>query len=72
MAYPVLTEKQGEFVAQFKATVVVQPKSTVILCGGRALARDGLDSDKKVKDEALATLIASELWKEEKKKKEKK
>jgi hypothetical protein len=51
---------------------VVQPKSTVILCGNRAFARDGLDSDKKVKDEALASLIASELWKEEKKKKEKK
>ena len=36
-SYPVLTEKAGIFVAQFKATVVVQPKSTAILCGGRAL-----------------------------------
>lgn len=72
MAYPVLTEKPGEFVAQFKATVAIQPKSTVILCGGKALAREGLDSDKKVKNEELAKLIASDLWKEEKPKKEKK
>lgn len=72
MAYPVLQDKTGDFVAQFKATVVVQPKSTAILCGGRALARTGLDSDKKVKDADLAALIASELWKEEKPKKEKK
>jgi methionine aminopeptidase len=52
-AYPVLTEKPGEFVAQFKATVVVQPKSTAILSGGKALNKAGLDSDKKLKNEDL-------------------
>lgn len=51
--YPVLTEKPGEFVAQFKATVVVQPKSTAILSGGKALNKAGLDSDKKLKNEDL-------------------
>jgi hypothetical protein len=71
-AYPVLTEKAGEFVAQFKATVVVQPKSTAILSGGRALDKAGLDSDKKLKNEEMKKLIASELWKVEKEKKEKK
>jgi methionyl aminopeptidase len=70
--YPVLTEKPGNYVAQFKATVVVQPKSTAILCGGKALNKTGLDTDKKIKDADLATLIASELWKKEEKKKEKK
>jgi methionine aminopeptidase len=34
MDYPILKEKAGETVAQFKATVVVQPKSVAILCGG--------------------------------------
>jgi methionine aminopeptidase len=34
MDYPILQEKAGEFVAQFKGTVVVQPKSVAILCGG--------------------------------------
>ncbi len=71
-AYPVLTEKKGEYVAQFKATVVVQPKSTAILSGGRALDKAGLDSDKKLKNEEMKKLIASELWKVEKEKKEKK
>jgi hypothetical protein len=70
VGYPVLKEKDGEFIAQFKATVVVQPKSTVILCGGRALDRSGLECDKKIKDAELAALIASDLWKKEDKKKE--
>ena len=71
-AYPVLKEKDGEFIAQFKATVVVQPKSTVILCGGKALNKAGIESDKKIKDADLAKLIASDLWKKEKEDKKKK
>lgn len=67
-AFPVLKEKDGEFIAQFKGTVVVQPKSTVILCGGKALDKTGLECDKKIKDEKLAALIASDLWKKEDKK----
>jgi len=70
--YPVLTEKAGDYVAQFKATVVVQPKSTAILSGGRALDKSGLDSDKKLKNEDMVKLVASELWKVEKEKKDKK
>lgn len=69
MDYPILQEKAGEFVAQFKATVVVQPKSTAILCGGKALfGADGFVSDKKL-DADSAALVASELWKKEEKKK---
>jgi hypothetical protein len=69
MDYPILQEKAGEFVAQFKATVVVQPKSTAILCGGKALVgADGYVSDKKL-DADSAALVASELWKKEEKKK---
>lgn len=72
MDYPILAETKGEFVAQFKATVVVQPKSVAILCGGKALhGADGYVSDKKLSDE-LNTLIASDLWKKEEKKKTKK
>lgn len=71
MSYPVLAEKKGEFVAQFKATVAVQPKSTAILCGARPLA-DGVKSEKSIKNDELKALIASELWKKEEKKKEKK
>lgn len=73
MEYPVLTDKPGNYVAQFKATVVVQPRSTALICGGREIINlDGIDTDKKIKDETLAALVAGPLWKEEKKKKEKK
>jgi len=73
MDYPILNEKTGEFVAQFKATVVVQPKSVAILCGGKALhGADGYVSDKSITDADLKALIASDLWKKEEKKKVKK
>ena len=73
MPYPVLSEKAGEIVAQFKCTIAVQPKSVAILCGGRDLVnKDGLKTDKKVGNAELAGLIASDLWKKEEKKKEKK
>ena len=69
MEYPVLTDKPGNYVAQFKATVVVQPRSTALICGGRDIINlDGIDTDKKIKDEALAALIAAPLWKSEKQK----
>ena len=74
MDYPVLGEKKGEFIAQFKATIAIQPKSVAILCGGRDLVgKDGYESDKKIKNEELNALIAGDLWKAEPKpKKEKK
>jgi len=73
MDYPVLTEKKGDFIAQFKATIAVQPKSVAILCGGRDLVgRDALQTDKKIENAELQALIASDLWKAEEKKKEKK
>jgi curved DNA binding protein len=73
MGYPVLTEKVGEFVAQFKGTIVVQPKSTAILCGGRDLVNaDGYKTENSIKDEDLKALLAAPLWKEEKVKKAKK
>jgi curved DNA binding protein len=72
MAYPVLTDKPGEIVAHFKATVAVQTKSVVILCGGREFKRDGIESDKKITSEELKGVIAGDLWKKEEKKKEKK
>jgi len=69
--YPVLTEKAGEIVAQFKCTIAVLPRSTVVLAGDLPLAAR-FESDKKVADPELAALIASDLWKKEDKKKGKK
>lgn len=69
MPYPVLIEKQGEFVAQFKATVAVQPKSVAILCGGKTFGLEGVESEKSIKSEELKNLVNSSLWKKEDKKK---
>lgn len=69
--YPVMTESKGEYCAQFKCTVVVQPKSTVILAGGKALT-DKLDSEFSVQDAELKAVIDGEFWKREEKKKEQK
>jgi curved DNA binding protein len=71
-AYPVLVEKPGEFVAQFKATIAVLPRSTVVLAGELPLATDRFETDKKINDPELQTLINSGLWKKEDKKKGKK
>jgi len=42
-----------------------------MICGGHALAgKEGLVTEKKIKNEELAKLIAGEMWKEEKKQQE--
>lgn len=61
-AYPVLVEKQGETVAQFKCTIVVQGKSTVVLAQGPALNQARFETEKRIQDEGLRSLIAGELW----------
>jgi len=72
MDYPVLGEKKGEFIAQFKATIAIQPKSITILCGGRDLVgKDGYQTDKKIENADLVALIKADMWKEEDKKKKK-
>ncbi len=68
-SFPVLTDKPGEFIAQFKATVAVQSKAVVILCGGRALNTDGIVSEKSIKSDELKQVISRDLWKKEETKK---
>ena len=60
-AYPIVEEKQGEIVAQFKSTVAILPKSTVILAGNMPL-------DERITDQELLDLLASDLWKRQDKK----
>lgn len=68
-AYPVLVEKTGEYVAQFKCTIAVLPKSTVVLAGDLPLALERFETEKRVNDVELINLLESELWKKEDKKK---
>lgn len=62
MPYPVLTEKNGEFVAQFKCTIALLPKKTEIIAGGKTLETKQFNSDKSVSDEGLKKLLAQDLW----------
>lgn len=65
--YAVLTERPGEFVAQFKATVVVQPRSTAVIAGGAPLDTARYSSEHSVQDAELVELLAKDLWKKPKK-----
>ena len=67
--YPVLSEKAGEFVAQFKATIVVQPRSTAVIAGGAPLNVSRFQSEHSVQDADLQAVLAKDLWKKEKAKK---
>jgi hypothetical protein len=70
--YPVLVEKAGELVAQFKCTIAVLPKSTVILAGDLPFDKTKFETIKSIQNEEVKTLIAQDLWKKEEKKKAKK
>jgi curved DNA binding protein len=67
--YPVLVEKAGEFVAQFKCTIAILPRSTVILAGDVPVPVERYQSEKQIKDTELVSILDSELWKKEDKKK---
>ena len=67
--YPVLTEKAGELVAQFKTTIAVLPRSTAVLAGELAIPVARFETEKKIADPELSALIAGDLWKKEDKKK---
>lgn len=47
-AYPVLVEKPGEFVVQFKCTIAVQPRSTVILAGLQPVTKERFETEKQI------------------------
>ena len=72
IAYPVLTEKSGEFVAQFKCTIAMLPRSATVLAGDLPFDEKRFESDKSIKNEEVQKLLASDLWKKEDKKKAKK
>lgn len=66
-AYPVLTEKAGEFVAQFKYTVAILKNSTIVLAG-LPLKTEEHKSEHKIEDQELVTLISQSLDKKDQKK----
>ena len=59
-AYPVLSEKKGEIVAQFKYTIAVREEGPIILAG-LPLDVTKFESDKKVTDEKITKTLESNL-----------
>lgn len=64
--FPVLTEKEGQFVAHFKSTVAILPRSTVVLAGALAPAADKIAA---IKSDEVKGLVTKDLWTKEKEKK---
>jgi len=69
--YPVLTEKAGEFVAQFKFTVLLLPGGTKKITGLSFTQEPLLKTEFSVKDEELRTILLSTTNPKKKKKKAK-
>lgn len=69
LAYPVLQEKAGEVVAQFKSTVAVLPRSTVVLAGNLPFDEGRFAPEDTIKTESVKDLVSREMWKKDDKKK---
>jgi len=68
--YPVLTEKAGDFVAQFKATVVLLPTGTLVL-GEPAFDESLYETTYKIEDKEILDLLAQSLDRKKAKKEKK-
>lgn len=58
--YPVLSEKKGDIVAQFKYTIAVREEGPVVICG-LPLDVSKFTTDKKVTDENIVKTLSSNL-----------
>lgn len=69
LPYPVYQEKTGEVVAQFKSTVAVLPRSTVVLAGAVSFDEAKYVPEVTLGDGPAKALVTRELWKKDDKKK---
>lgn len=65
--FPVLVEKEGEFVAHFKSTIAILPRSTAVLAGALPFdsARYEATATHSIKNEEVKTMITKDLWKKQ-------
>jgi len=68
--YPVYYEKEGEFVAEFKFTVLIMPNNTMKITG-LPVDLDCYQTDNSITDEAVKSLLQLSLVTKNKKKKSK-
>lgn len=66
--YPVLVEKEGDFVAHFKFTAMLLPSGKTARITAGPPGKPNATSDKELKDEALVALLAQEAEVKKKKK----
>lgn len=69
--YPVLYEKDGEYVAQFKFTVLLMPNGPLRITHG-SWDPESIQSEHSIKDEELKKILSSQISKKSQKKKKKK
>lgn len=62
--YPVMVEKQGESVCNFKATVMIGTSATSVLTE-QTLELDQFKTDKRVKDKQVLDILALSMDKDE-------
>lgn len=62
-----LVEKEGEYVAHFKSTVIILAKSTQVIAGALPYdtARLEATATKKIENEEVKALVTRDLWKKQ-------
>lgn len=70
--YNVLWEKEGEFVAQFKFTLLLMPNGPIRITQGPAFDNDIVESEYSIKNEDIKSVLASSVSRKAQKKKKKK
>lgn len=65
--YPVLSEREGDYVAQFKCTVLVMPTGLLKITGLSAPDPNVYSTERKIEDEKLAKLVTESLKPKKKK-----
>ncbi|KAK2956260.1 putative Proliferation-associated protein A [Blattamonas nauphoetae] len=66
--YPQIFEKNGEFVAQFKATVMVTPRGIDHIAGLKLPPQENVKSEKKLEDPEILTVLQAAIGTKKKKK----
>lgn len=70
--YPVIFEREGEIVAQFKFTVLLMPSGPLRITGGPAFDPEMFKSDKKIEDQQILDLLSQQIRPTKKQNKKKK
>jgi curved DNA binding protein len=70
--YPVIFEREGEIVAQFKFTVLLMPSGPLRITSGPAFEPEMYTSDKKIEDQEVLDLLSQQIRPTKKQNKKKK